>query len=188
MTVVNVNATFDSYVENFLSEYNSTLEPLHSQSEKFVYQKLMLTIGRKYSSHIFIAGYYYYFLKHWLSLFDKEQFYIMDGEDLLQRPGEEIEKMQDFLKLPKLLIKEDFVRNPETGFFCLQTNLLSNEGNNFTSGCLDETKGITRHKPKSMSPHTLALLAKLYRESNNKLFKIMGRNLTWQSAVQLDPI
>ena len=53
-----------------------------------------------------LIGFYYYFLKQWLDIFPKEQFLIINNQDLLINPSGTMKQVFEFLEIPKHLETE----------------------------------------------------------------------------------
>ena len=114
---------------------------------------------------------------------------IIDGDDFIKNPGEIIEQVEDFIRIPKLIWKEDFVKNPKTGFFCYRrftetymnkSLVMSEDEMVATLSCLHgENKGRTRmgrHKPNN---NTMNQLREFYRPYNKAFFNLVGKNYSW---------
>lgn len=90
-------------------------------------------------------------------------------------PGTVIEQTQDFLEIPRLILREDFVRDPNTGFYCYR----SWRGNRELS-CLSESKTRTRRNDVTKPTNeTLDLLRELYESHQERLEKLLGRTFPW---------
>lgn len=98
-------------------------------------------------------------------------------------------QVQEFLHLPKFIIREDFVKDPETGFFCISPVNVINTNGNYTKvvkqkeKCLKPSiKGRTRNGAWSYTPDktVLNLVRNFYKEPNRKLFQLLGRKFDWQ--------
>ncbi|XP_039254621.2 heparan sulfate glucosamine 3-O-sulfotransferase 6-like [Styela clava] len=164
----NKSENFDSYVKGVslknLSENANKVQPQH------IYR-----------------GIYHANMGRWINEFPDSHF-IINGEDFLVNPGLVIEELQDFLKIPKLLRREDFFRNETTGLFCVkkwwEKEMVSenwSEKSNVDSCLLH--KGMTRSKVAlphfSMSNNTRQVLNAFYRPHNEILYKMLGRNFGW---------
>lgn len=95
--------------------------------------------------------------------------------------------MQDFLGIPKLLLKGDFVRHPQTNFFCMRP--WWKPAYNFTAEklklprwekdivCLSSTKGRTRLKKIGFNFESYGYkLRDLYYSTNEDLNRTIGIN------------
>merc|ERR1712173_276939 len=53
---------------------------------------------------------------------NKDQISIINGNDLINNPGQVIEEIQDFLNVDKFITKDNFVYDKKQGFYCIKTN------------------------------------------------------------------
>lgn len=115
-------------------------------------------------------GVYAKHLEKWLQFFPMEQFHFVSGEGLITNPAQEIENVQKFLGLDRLITKRNFHLNGSKGFPCLRK---------FGSGrphCLDKSKG--RPHPR-IDPDILKRLRDFYRPFNAKFYQMCGRDFGW---------
>jgi len=137
-----------------------------------------------YASTIITSGMYYYHITKWLKLFNQTQLMIIDGEKYLQDPGTILEKVQEFIGVPKLLWKEDFVKHPETDFFCYremtekELDDMSAKAN-ISLQCLPKEKGRSRNGVVTMSNESRALLQEFYAPYNKMFYDAIGKTFTW---------
>lgn len=148
-------------------------------------------LEKNVSSYTFAHGIYAYYIKRWMKVFPPNRLLIVDGEELLQDPGSVIESLQDFLHIPKVLLKQDFIRHPKTGLYCLRPWWQSTydflaEYRRYPSWengllCSMPSKGRTRSKNvrHTMSPHLQSRLQKFFEPYNRRLYKILNRTLSW---------
>lgn len=141
---------------------------------------------------LFGDGVYIANIKRWLHVFSPDRFLIIDGEEIFKDPGPVIEQLQDFLPIPKLLLRKDFVRHPKTGLYCLRPwwnstyDFSAEYRQDPTWGdglyCLVKSKGKTRsHNAAYPFPQHLKItLQKFYQPYNDMLYKLLGRKFLWQ--------
>ena len=121
--------TFDDYLDVYLPKvYTATNQQERigcaqkmqqtNKSALDVQKQLTNIYGDGPAKQILTIGLYYYHIQRWFRVFNNSNLMIINGEDFLQNPGPIIERIQEFLNLPKLILKEDFVKNPKIGFFC----------------------------------------------------------------------
>ncbi len=66
-------------------------------------------------------GTYANFMPAWLAYFKLgETMEIIDGENLIKHPWQELERIQDFLGLEREITRDSFVFNQEKGFYCMK--------------------------------------------------------------------
>jgi len=125
------------------------------------------------ASSIFTNGIYSYYILNWLKYFPLDQFLFLDGEKILKEPYTCMEQAQEFMKIPKVLSKDDFYINDETGFYCAYIP----GSNKKQTKCLPKYKGRTRNTEDDdylhISNETLALLEDFYRPFNAQLCDIL---------------
>ena len=141
----------------------------HSSLEK------ILSLHKKdFLSTVLTEGFYAVHYLRWAKLYNSSQLMVIDANEMLINPGEIMERVQDFVNLPKLLLKEDYVADPNNpGYFCYkdwQTEKLD---------CLPKAKQRTRNKLISISNTTSAKLKSLYSSHNEALFNVLGRRFQW---------
>ena len=98
---------------------------------------------------------------------------MVDGDEMLVDPGAVIEKVQDFLGLPKLLLREDYVRDPATGFFCYKDHVT------LQLDCLPQGKVRTRNGKVKTLPSTVTKLNQFFKPHIARLEKMLGREFKW---------
>jgi hypothetical protein len=116
-------------------------------------------------------GLYIENLKRWLEFFPIEQFLFVNGEQLIRDPSVEINKLQDFLNLERLIKKEHFVMNKEKGFACINKPLDSNQ-----IKCLNDQKG--RRHPQ-MNSTIINDLENFYEPFNKDFFHLIKQEPFW---------
>ncbi|XP_065065873.1 heparan sulfate glucosamine 3-O-sulfotransferase 5-like [Rhopilema esculentum] len=114
-------------------------------------------------------------LKRWLKYFPMRQIHIVNGDDLIKHPGEEVIKVQKFLNLDVEITKQDFFFSKKKKFYCLKNRKL-NQHITKDIICLGKSKGRT-HPP--VSQRTLEAMKKFYRPYNEQLYKITGIDFGW---------
>lgn len=122
-------------------------------------------------------GMYSIYLEKWRTLFPSGQFHFVDGENLIQNPHEEMNKLELFLNLKPKISSSDFVFNKRKGFYCIS---LSNQNLSSTPiSCLSRSKG-RRHI--NVRRDIIDELEKFYAPYNEYLYSLIGRNLNWSSV------
>lgn len=133
-------------------------------------------------SAIKISSYSLY-LERWLSFFSKQQIHLVDGENLILNPHQEMKKVETFLGLEARIKVDDFVYNPDKGFFCIVANhsearhdsIILQNGNKIR--CLGKSKGRRQIK---VGQALMGKLRSYYHPFNEYLYTIVGKNLGWQ--------
>lgn len=75
------------------------------------------------NDEIISPGKYIISYKQWLKFFPKEQILVLDGENFIIKPFEELQKIEIFLNLTPYIQEENFVFDNNKGFFCINDNI-----------------------------------------------------------------
>ena len=123
------------------------------------------------NSNLIRRGRYIESYKRWLEYFPKEQILIINGENFVRNPYDEIKKMERFLGLTTFFKKENFVFETHKGYFCLKKNLNSNKLH-----CMKENKG--RDHP-FISKNVLVKLRNYFAPYDRELFEFIREKPFW---------
>ncbi|KAM9305947.1 heparan sulfate glucosamine 3-O-sulfotransferase 6 [Gastrophryne carolinensis] len=116
-------------------------------------------------------GIYAKHLENWLQYFPLSQFLFVSGERLVSDPAGEMERVQDFLGLKRVITDKHFYFNKTKGFPCLKKP----EGSN-KPRCLGKSKG--RPHP-NIDKKLLQRLQDFYRPYNMKFYQMTGHDFGW---------
>ena len=116
-------------------------------------------------------GLYYQHIKQWLEYFPLSQFLFINGEQLIREPSVELDKLQSFLNLTRVIKKEHFVHNRRKGFACIIKPIDSTQVK-----CLSDQKG---RKHPIIDSNILGDLREFYRPSNEMLFSLINETPWW---------
>lgn len=116
-------------------------------------------------------GLYAKHLENWLQHFPLSHFLFVSGERLVSDPAGEMERVQDFLGLKRVISDKHFYFNQTKGFPCLKKP----EGSS-RPRCLGKSKG--RPHP-SIPPEVLQRLREFYRPFNHHFYQMSGRDFGW---------
>lgn len=95
---------------------------------------------------------------------------MVDGDQFVYDPLQELKKIETFLNLPHLIRHDDFIYNVTKGFYCIRL-----DGNNMEK-CLNKNKG--RPHP-DINPIIIKRLRKFYEPYNKFFFSLVGRSFNW---------
>jgi hypothetical protein len=123
------------------------------------------------SRSYFIRGMYVVHYKKWLKYFPKDQILILNGENFVKNPYEEIKKVEVFLNLKQFFLKENFIFNKSKGFYCLKNNL-----NESKVECLQKDKGRTHIFVRN---EVKAKLNTFFKPYDNELFELIQQKPFW---------
>jgi hypothetical protein len=126
----------------------------------------------EFTSNILRRGRYIESYKRWLEYFPKEQILILDGENFINNPFDEIIKMERFLGLKPYFKKKNFIYDESKGFFCLRRSFKSTE-----LDCMDENKG--RDHP-FVSESSLVKLRNYFTPYDKAFFEFIGEKPFWK--------
>ena len=122
-------------------------------------------------------GLYAVFLKRWLRYFPREQIHIVNGDEFIKRPGNEVMKVQKFLNLDMQIDETDFVYNKTKQFYCIKNKFVDRQTKRHKDSiCLGKSKG---RKHPNVSQKTLQAIREFYRPHNEELYKLVGINFGW---------
>ncbi|XP_073492550.1 heparan sulfate glucosamine 3-O-sulfotransferase 6 [Aquarana catesbeiana] len=116
-------------------------------------------------------GIYAKHLENWLQYFPLSKFLFVSGERLVSDPAGEMERVQDFLGLKRVITDKHFYFNKTKGFPCLKKP----EGSG-KPRCLGKSKG--RPHP-DIDQRLLLRLQDFYRPYNMKFYQMTGHDFGW---------
>lgn len=136
-------------------------------------------------------GLYEKYFEKWLRYFPLNQFLFVSGERLIADPAAELYRVQDFLKLKRVITEKHFYFNSTKGFPCLlksesrsSPHCLGNKLINlyfflflFIKFLVGKTKG--RNHPK-IDELAIARLQEFYKPFNQKFYQQTLINFGWQ--------
>ncbi|XP_029108137.1 heparan sulfate glucosamine 3-O-sulfotransferase 4-like isoform X2 [Scleropages formosus] len=117
-------------------------------------------------------GIYALHLEGWLQYFPLSQMHFVSGERLIVDPAGEMEKVQDFLGLKRIITDKHFYFNKTKGFPCLKKPEDSS-----TPRCLGKSKGRTH---PNIDPDVIHRLQKFYKPFNMMFYQMTGQNFQWE--------
>lgn len=115
-------------------------------------------------------GLYAQHLEHWLRYFPLSQLLFISGEQLITNPAGEMDKVQDFLGLERLVRARHFYFDRAKGFPCLRRPEVQ------LRKCLGKSKG--RQHPR-IAADVIAQLRDFYKPFNEKFYGMVGENFHW---------
>lgn len=115
-------------------------------------------------------GLYHIHLRRWLNYFPLETMHIVDGENLIQNPIQELNLVQDFLGIERTIRKEMIYMNSTKGFPCIKQQKHS------SFGCFRKTKGRSH---LFVDKETLKHLRDFYETHNRRFFSMTGMHFYW---------
>jgi hypothetical protein len=117
-------------------------------------------------------GMYVVHYKYWLKYFPKEQFLIVNGENFIKNPYEEVKKAEKFLNLKPYIQKDHFIYDKNKGFFCMNKKQEKNK-----TECMGLDKG---RKHPNISVSVLRKLNEFYKPYSKELFELIKRKPFWK--------
>ena len=179
--------TFDDYVNTFLPKIIKATSIWNGNNSASL-GKVLTNFFQvdKAAPTLISSGVYTAHIKRWWNSFDETSLKIIDGGRFLDNPGSIMEDIQEFLGLPKIVLKEDFVPRPDTGFYCYRrlsaaqyANHTENDYKLADLKCLDKHKGRTAKGVKEASQIAIEKLQTFYRPFNLAFYKEMNKDYGW---------
>ena len=75
--------------------------------------------GNYYTKILLSDSIYYIHLKRWLEYFPFKQIHIVNGEEFIRNPINELKKLEKFLGLTSYFTEQNFIFDSNKGFYCL---------------------------------------------------------------------
>jgi hypothetical protein len=120
-----------------MSKNKKKINPNRYSSSSRLFEEYVFDVNDTVvNSNLIRRGRYVESYKRWLKYFPKEQILVLDGENFIKNPYDEIIKMERFLDLKPFFKKENFIYDKSKGFFCLRKNLKS-----VKLECMGDNKG-----------------------------------------------
>ena len=142
------NNSFKSFEEFVTQDDSQTINPINDAVERSIYVTSMVK---------------------WLQVFPRDQIHIVNGEKLIKKPWQELNKVEKFLHLKPEISESYFQFIPSKGFHCLRHKTKYVK-------CLAKTKG--RRHP-SVSKELLHKLRTFFRPYNYKFYDLTGQDHGW---------
>ncbi|XP_012936394.1 heparan sulfate glucosamine 3-O-sulfotransferase 3B1-like [Aplysia californica] len=118
-----------------------------------------------------VVSTYYKHLAPWFDTFNRSQILVLNGDDLISKPLAVMQRVEEFLKIPKLYTDDNFYKNETSGFFCYK-----GFDENEQVHCLGGSKG----RPHETLPaDEEKKLYKYFRPHNEKLFSLIQQRFEW---------
>ena len=120
------------------------------------------------AKHIITTSIYASTLKKWINVFGVDKILILDWDNFVVNPVQELRKAEQFIGLEPKLKQSDFYYDEQNKFYCIRE-----EG---STGCMSEKKG--RPHP-AMANSTRWLLKVFFKPYNGELYKLIERTFPW---------
>jgi hypothetical protein len=159
--IVLLRNPIDRAYSHYQFEKNKGYEPLSfekaikSEEERIKNERKRIIMKDNYNSHSYQyfsylnRGIYYDQLKDWFNYFSKDQFFILNSENLFSSPGQSLESIFDFVGL------------------------------NFKEGIKLEFKKYNQNNYKSMDDSIRNYLQDFYATHNQKLYNLLNEDFDW---------
>lgn len=132
-------------------------------------------VQKDYTNHIMLSGLYYYYAVRWNEAFGQDSVMYLSRHDLLRKTGDIMKELQDFLRIPYLIHKDDFIYDEDADSFCFYPAWTPEIKNPEKKCPLQEEAKVSTFQPQSC----LQSLKKFYRPHNEKLYDLIKRNFMW---------
>jgi hypothetical protein len=171
-----VTRTISHFAHSFYKSHKRVDSNKYNKASKLFEDRVLDSNGivnkSKIDFHLVGRSRYVESYKRWLKYFPKEQILVLNGENFILNPYEEIKKMEIFLNLTPFFQREHFVYDKKKGFFCLRKNLNQNRTN-----CMGSSKG--RNHP-FVSESVLLKLRNYFAPYDKELFDLLERKPFWK--------
>lgn len=117
------------------------------------------------------VGVYAKHLERWINHFPIENIHFVSGEELIRDPATELEMVQNFLGLKKVITNKHFYFNVSRGFPCLKK-----EEKRGRPRCLGVSK--SRDYP-NIKAKVIKRLRNFYKPFNRRFYQMTGRDFNW---------
>jgi hypothetical protein len=128
-------------------------------------------ISINYKIEYIYSGIYIKYIKQWLEYFPKENFIVLNGHKFIENPIIEMDRLQKFLGIDRLITEEHYKFDVKKGFHCMRIPL---DSNNYT--CLGSDKG--RRNP-NVYPETIERLKQFFKPYDKELFDFLNVEPFW---------
>ena len=108
-------------------------------------------------------------IEPWLTVFNRSQILIVDGDTLVKHPLAEVQKLEQFLNIYPYFNETMFHYNETKGFYCFV-----DQGQD---QCLSSDKGTVH---PSIELTVVMKLKKLFRPHNQRFFQMVGQEFDWE--------
>lgn len=112
---------------------------------------------------------YYLQIQKFFCYFPRKQIHVVDGENLIKNPVQELNKLENFLGVPQEITEDMVLFNRTKGFYCLKPK-------NKPLRCLPPKKG---RKHPVISKEDMQILKDFYKPWNERFFKLIGQRFDW---------
>ncbi|CAK8694653.1 unnamed protein product [Clavelina lepadiformis] len=191
--IVTKQNTFEEFIDKYVPKMQLLLQQSHDNHTSYAddYKTQIMLRGLRKTipeATLITTGLYIYHIQTWKTFYDKSNFLIVDGEEFIKNTGAVIEQIQEFLGIPKLVWKEDFVKHPDTGFYCYRkltekhlngSHVETDDELRTSLKCLQKNKGRTRNGAKHASPEALEELSQFYKPYNKAFYQETGKTYNW---------
>ena len=111
-------------------------------------------------------------IKPWLKIFPWESLLILDGQELIENPGEVVKQVEEYLNLPKTINGQTFFKNPRSRFYCWRGRT--------GQKCLTDTwKRKGRPHPKT-DPQVVKWLREYLKPSIEEFYQLTNLDFNWK--------
>jgi len=109
----------------------------------------------------------------WLKHFKLNDFYVLNGEEFIQQPWNELNRVEKFLNITQFINEKQFHFDRRKNFYCLR-----NKNSNVSfNGCLGKNKGRKRHV--YLSEFVKNNLKYFFRKWNLMFYELVNKKFNW---------
>ena len=122
------------------------------------------------SYHALDNSMYYKHMTSWLKLFPRDQMHVVNGDNLIANPYEEIHKVEQFLGVGHKITRDHFVFDKKKKYYCMRTKKSDHS-------CLTKNKG---HQHPPIAPSVIKILTEYFQPWNELFYNQINQNFDWQ--------
>ncbi|KAJ8301417.1 hypothetical protein KUTeg_020404 [Tegillarca granosa] len=113
---------------------------------------------------------YFKYMPKWYRYFPQDQIFVVDGDNMITNPLQEINKVERFLGFTPQISEKNIYFNTTKGFYCMRARHID------SPKCLAKNKG--RPHPV-IRPDVVKKLHQYFRPLNEKFFLQIGKRFDW---------
>ena len=153
---------------NFSSLLEKTI--LDSNGNVFV-DKDQNKTSKHYGVTLINDSLYVLYLERWLKYFPLDQILIVNGDEFIRNPFDEMKKVETFLSLRPFFRQDQFVFDKSKNFYCISVSKKENH-------CLGVDKGLQYHGVH-IDERILEKLQNFYRPYSKRFFELIKQEPFW---------
>ena len=177
--VIRTISTYSHLLAHHFLIYNSKIDGNRSMHlEKNIFDSFgnaIIEEQNKTSKHYGVTlindSLYVLYLERWLKYFPLDQILIVNGDEFIRNPFDEMKKVETFLSLRPFFRQDQFVFDKSKNFYCISVSKKENH-------CLGVDKGLQYHGVH-IDERILEKLQNFYRPYSKRFFELIKQEPFW---------